>query len=167
MTRRGASFRAMFVPTVWRMEWGEMAFVIPAARTYFFTMFWTSMAFMRDQPPLHVRAPTKSAHAAIGADDAMARHEKRRRVSGTRGCRGPGRGRAAGEVGEAAVGDDRAGRHLAQHVPRVFEEFAGSLCDGNRIHRGDVATVVGHDRSRHLTELGAFDCFRRAQRRVN
>ena len=29
------------VPTVWRIEWGEMAFVIPAARTYFFTMFWT------------------------------------------------------------------------------------------------------------------------------
>ena len=32
---------AMLVPTVWRMEWGEMAFVMPAARTYFFTMFWT------------------------------------------------------------------------------------------------------------------------------
>ena len=41
MTSRGASFMAMLVPTVWRIEWGEMAFVIPAARTYFFTMFWT------------------------------------------------------------------------------------------------------------------------------
>jgi hypothetical protein len=29
------------VPTVWRMEWGEMALVMPAARTYFFTMFCT------------------------------------------------------------------------------------------------------------------------------
>src|ERR687897_516791 len=41
MTSRGASFTAMLVPTVWRMEGGEMAFVMPAARTYFFTMFWT------------------------------------------------------------------------------------------------------------------------------
>src|SRR5919107_2877857 len=41
MTRRGASFTAMLVPTVWRMEWGEMALVMPAALTYFFTMFWT------------------------------------------------------------------------------------------------------------------------------
>ena len=41
MTSRGASFMAMLVPTVWRIEWGEMAFVIPAARTYFFTMFCT------------------------------------------------------------------------------------------------------------------------------
>ena len=41
MTSRGASFTAMLVPTVWRMEWGEMALVMPAARTYFFTMFWT------------------------------------------------------------------------------------------------------------------------------
>ena len=32
---------AILVPTVWRMEWGEMAFVMPATRTYFFTMFWT------------------------------------------------------------------------------------------------------------------------------
>jgi hypothetical protein len=23
------------------MEWGEIAFVMPAARTYFLTMFWT------------------------------------------------------------------------------------------------------------------------------
>src|SRR4028119_3603 len=41
MTRSGASFTAMLVPTVWRMEWGLMGLVIPAARTYFFTMFWT------------------------------------------------------------------------------------------------------------------------------
>src|SRR5215204_5161145 len=41
MTRRGASLTAMLVPTVWRMEWGEMALVMPAARTYFLTIFWT------------------------------------------------------------------------------------------------------------------------------
>jgi hypothetical protein len=32
---------AMLVPTVWRMECGLIGFVIPEARTYFFTMFWT------------------------------------------------------------------------------------------------------------------------------
>ncbi len=29
---------AMLVPTVWRMEWGEMGLVMPAARAYFLTM---------------------------------------------------------------------------------------------------------------------------------
>jgi hypothetical protein len=41
MTSRGASFTAMLVPTVWRMECGEMALTMPAARTYFLTMFCT------------------------------------------------------------------------------------------------------------------------------
>src|ERR671916_733978 len=41
MTRSGASLTAMLVPTVWRIECGLMGLVMPAARTYFFTMFWT------------------------------------------------------------------------------------------------------------------------------
>ena len=39
ITSRGASFTAMLVPMVWRMECGEMAFVMSAARAYLFTMF--------------------------------------------------------------------------------------------------------------------------------
>jgi hypothetical protein len=38
MISSGAPYKAMLVPTVWRIVCDKMAFVLPAVRTYFLTL---------------------------------------------------------------------------------------------------------------------------------
>src|SRR5919112_2735159 len=87
MTRRGASFMAMLVPTVGRMEWGEIAFVMPAARTYFFTIFWTERVVRGlSLPTLEVNRGFRESRCEV----------KLRCVSSTKRCT---RRQRSGEIG--------------------------------------------------------------------